>query len=149
MTVRASGSYGIQLTVDNGSTTSVASKTVSVTLPGNTAGVSFQTIVNTVTGVSFTCSGCHVYSSPSVVNTKSQIGTAPPWDNATLVDGTTLYQRIRQRTDIVTPTNSLLLNCPHGGCGAMGAQTAFSSTAAGTIYDQFLQWISQGAPPGN
>jgi hypothetical protein len=31
----------------------------------------------------------------------------------------------------------------------MLAQTAFSSQASGTIYDQFLQWISHGAPPGN
>jgi len=31
----------------------------------------------------------------------------------------------------------------------MAAQAAFSSQLPGTIYDQFLQWISHGAPPGN
>jgi len=147
MVVRASGAYGVQLTVDNGSgTPATASKTVTVTVTG---GTSFQTIVNTVTGAAFTCSGCHVYSSPSVVNTAAQIGSAPPWDNATLSDGTTLYQRIRQRTNIASPASSLLLVCPHSGCGGMAAQADFSSQLSGTIYDQFLQWISHGAPPGN
>src|SRR4029077_13489665 len=128
------------------SSTATTSKTVTVAVTG---GTSFQTIVKTVTGGGFTCSGCHVYSSPSVVNTASQIGSAPPWDNATLSDGTTLYQRIRQRTNLVTPANSLLLLCPHSGCGGMPAQPSFSAQTAGTIYDQFLQWISHGAPPGN
>jgi hypothetical protein len=147
MTVRASGAYGVQLTVDNGSgTTATASKTVTVNVTG---GTSFQTIVNTVTGGAFTCSSCHVYSSPSVVNTSTQSGSPPPWDNATLTDGTTLYQRIRQRTNIASAASSLLLVCPHSGCGGMSAQAAFSSQLSGTIYDQFLQWISHGAPPGN
>src|SRR6266853_5170531 len=146
MTVRASGTYGVQLTVDNGSSPATASKTVSVTVVG---GTSFQTIVNTVTGGTFTCSGCHVYGSPSVVNTSTQSGSAPPWDNATLTDGTTLYQRIQQRTSITSAASSLLLACPHSGCGGMPAQAAFSSQLSGSIYDQFLQWISHGAPPGN
>ena len=147
MIVKASGSYGIQLTVNNGSSSASASRTLTV---GVTGGTTFQTIVNTVNdGINFPCAGCHVYSSPSVVNTATQIGSAPPWDNATLSDGTTLYQRIRQRTNIGSAASSLLLVCPHSGCGGMGAQTAFSSTLAGSIYDQFLQWISHGAPPGN
>ena len=33
--------------------------------------------------------------------------------------------------------------------GGMSAQAAFSSQLPGTIYDQFLQWVSNGAPPGN
>jgi len=146
MTVRASGAYGVQLTVDNGSSPATASKTVNANVAG---GTSFQTIINTVTGVGFTCQGCHVYSSPSVINTSTQSGSAPPWDNATLADGTTLYQRIRQRTNIASAASSLLLVCPHSGCGGMSAQAAFSSQLPGTIYDQFLQWVSNGAPPGN
>jgi len=31
----------------------------------------------------------------------------------------------------------------------MPAQPSFASTAVGTIYDQFLNWIKDGAPPGN
>jgi hypothetical protein len=71
----------------------------------------------------------------------------PPWDNLSTKDAATLYQRLRQRINLGTPVNSLLLTCPHLGCGGMAAQADFSSVATGSNYDNFLKWIQDGAPP--
>src|SRR6266568_416598 len=145
MTVRATGSYNIQLTVDNGSSPATASKTVSVR-PGG--GILFTNIVGILNASP--CSGCHIYgaSVTSVVNPADLAGFPPPWDNATAKDGTTLYQRVRQRV-ILGSSSSRLLVCPHTGCGAMGgSQTGFVNTTD-TNYVNFLTWISNGAPAGN
>jgi hypothetical protein len=80
-------------------------------------------------------------------------GFPPAWADANTLGGvqTTLYQRVRQRVNLVTPTASLLIVCPNASCdgGAMPAQLNFSSTALGSNYDNFLKWIQDGAPPGN
>jgi hypothetical protein len=144
MTVRATGAYGVQLTVDNGSSAATASKGVSVTITG---GITFQTtIVGIVT--SSPCSGCHLYNNLSgIFNTSTQSGTAPAWDNANTADGMTLYQRIRQRVTLgVNAANSLLVTCPQSGCGSMPTQNLGPGTAT---YDNILTWIQRGAPPGN
>ncbi len=142
MTVRATGAYGVQLTVDNSSSSATASKTVSVTLVG---GTSFQTIINTVTASP--CSGCHIYTNlASIFNTSQQSGTAPAWDNANTADGMTLYQRIRQRVNLASPASSLLITCPQSGCGNMPTYALGPGTAT---HDNFLSWIQHGAPPGN
>ena len=143
MTVTATGTYDVQLRVDNGSSTSTVNKNVTV---NPTNGITFATIAGTV-GVT-PCSGCHIFGTlTNIYNTVSQTGFAPPWNNANTQDGATLYQRLRQRVNLGTPTSSLLLVCPNAGCGGMGAQATFSSTAAGTDYDNFLKWIQDGAPP--
>ncbi len=142
MTVRATGAYGVQLTVDNGSSPATASRTVSVTLNG---GTSFQTIINIVTNSP--CSGCHLYGNlSSIFNTSPQSGTAPAWDNASTADGVTLYQRIRQRVNLASPASSLLVTCPQSGCGNMPTQNLGPGTAT---HDNILSWIQNGAPPGN
>ncbi len=144
MTVRATGSYNIQLTVDNGSSPATASKTVSVR-PGG--GILFTNIVGVLNAPP--CSGCHIYGNLSnVVNPADLAGFQPPWDNATAKDGTTLYQRVRQRV-ILGSSSSRLLACPHTGCGGMsGSQMGFVNTTD-TNYVNFLTWISNGAPAGN
>ncbi|HZF18519.1 MAG TPA: hypothetical protein VE008_02300 [Burkholderiales bacterium] len=149
MTVGATGSYGVQLTVDNGFTSATASRTVSVS-PGG--GVTFPTIVNVLN--SAPCSGCHQYGSvvngvlQGVFNPASQIGTQPSWTNASTQEGDTLYMRVRQRV-ILGSSNSLLLRCPHLGCGGMGGNQAGFVNTTDTNYTNFLTWISNGAPPGN
>jgi hypothetical protein len=142
MTVRATGAYGVQLTVDNGSSPATASNTVSVTLNG---GTTFQTIVNIVTASP--CSGCHIYTTlTGIFNTSPQSGTAPAWDNANTADGVTLYQRIRQRVNLASPASSLLVICPQSGCGNMPAYALGPGTPT---HDNILSWIQNGAPPGN
>jgi hypothetical protein len=143
MTVRATGAYGVQLTVDNGSSPATASTTVNVTLVG---GTSFQTIVNIVT--SSPCSGCHLYGNLSTIfNTSPQSGSAPAWDNANTADGVTLYQRIRQRVILgINAASSLLVVCPQSGCGGMPTQGFGPGTPT---HDNILSWIQNGAPPGN
>lgn len=145
MTVRATGAYGVQLTVDNGSSPATASKTVTVSPSG---GISFPTIVGVVNASP--CSGCHLYINlANVVNPIFGSGYPPPWDNLTAKDGTTLYQRIRQRVNLGTPASSQLLVCPHSGCGGMpGAQTGFVNTTDAN-YVNVLTWIQNAAPPGN
>jgi mono/diheme cytochrome c family protein len=151
MNVRATGAYGVQLTVDNGSSTSAASKPVTVT---TTQGKTFAATVVPVIGTS-PCSGCHQVTPPltGVFNTAVASGFPPAWADANTLGGvqTTLYQRVRQRVNLVTPTASLLIVCPNASCdgGAMPAQLNFSSTALGSNYDNFLKWIQDGAPPGN
>jgi len=156
MTVRATGSYGVQLTVDNGSGTSTISKTLTISPSRGTA---FPTIVANLSTNINSCSSCHVFGNlTNIFNTTS--GTAnsaamPPWDNGVTQDGESLYQRVMQRVNLGIPTSSLLLVCPNAGCdfngtfNVMPAQPSFASTALGTIYDQFRNWILDGAPPGN
>jgi hypothetical protein len=45
--------------------------------------------------------------------------------------------------------NGLLLTCPHTGCGGMGSQPNFTSTAVNSDFDKLQKWITDGAPPGN
>jgi hypothetical protein len=145
MNVRATGSYTVQLTVDNGSTTSSVPKTITVT---PTQGKTFSAAVVPVIGGA-PCNGCHLTTTPltGVFNTASGSGFPPAWANGNTLGGiqTTLYQRVRQRVDLVTPSASLIIVCPTSGCdgGAMPAQAGF---VAGP---DFLKWIQDGAPPGN
>jgi hypothetical protein len=145
MSVRATGSYAVQLTVDNGSTTSSVPKTITVT---PTQGKTFSAAVVPVIGGA-PCNGCHQTTTPltGVFNTASASGFPPAWANGNTLGGiaTTLYQRVRQRVDLATPSASLIITCPTSGCdgGAMPAQVGF---AAGP---DFLKWIQDGAPPGN
>jgi len=83
-------------------------------------------------------------------------------------DGTILYQRVRQRVNLTTSTDSLLLLNPSnntntintnghgGGCQpgfniwgepAFGAHGCSDTSRAN--YDNFNKWILDGAPPGN
>jgi hypothetical protein len=72
---------------------------------------------------------------------------APPWDDTNTKEGDTLYQRIRQRVNLSTPTSSLLLVCPSAGCApGMGSYSWASGSAP---YDSVRNWIQAGAPPGN
>jgi len=143
MTVKVTGTYTVKLTVNNGIASSFDQKGIAVSPSGN---VTFSSIVSTLSSAG--CLGCHGYGSlTGIYNTASQIGVAPPWDSANTAEGDTLYQRIRQRTDVASPASSLLLVCPHSGCGGMGAQAPFSATTSGTDYDNFLKWITDGAPP--
>jgi mono/diheme cytochrome c family protein len=145
MNVRATGSYTVQLTVDNGSTTSSVPKTITVT---PTQGKTFAAAVVPVIGTA-PCNGCHVVTTPltGVFNTASGSGFPPAWANGNTLGGiqTTLYQRVRQRVDLASPSTSLIITCPTSGCdgGAMPAQAGF---VAGP---DFLKWIQDGAPPGN
>jgi hypothetical protein len=145
MSVRATGSYAVQLTVDNGSTTSSVPKTITVT---PTQGKTFSAAVVPVIGGA-PCNGCHQTTTPltGVFNTASASGFPPAWANGNTLGGiaTTLYQRVRQRVDLATPSASLIITCPTSGCdgGAMPAQVGF---AAGP---DFLKWIQDGAPPGD
>jgi PKD repeat protein len=151
MNVRATGSYAVQLTVDNGSTTSSVPKTITVT---PTQGKTFAAIVVPVVGGA-PCSGCHQYGTPltGVFNPAVASGFPPPWDNANTLGGvqTTLYQRIRMRVNLASPAASLIIVCPNASCdaGAMPAQANFAATGVGSNYDNFLKWIQDGAPPGN
>jgi hypothetical protein len=119
-----------------------------------TQGKTFAATVVPVIGTS-PCSGCHQVTPPltGVFNTAVASGFPPAWADANTLGGvqTTLYQRVRQRVNLVTPTASLLIVCPNASCdgGAMPAQLNFSSTALGSNYDNFLKWIQDGAPPGN
>jgi hypothetical protein len=145
MNVRATGSYTVQLTVDNGSTTSSVPKTITVT---PTQGKTFAAAVVPVIGTT-PCNGCHTVTTPltGVFNTNVASGFPPAWADGNTLGGiqTTLYQRVRMRVDLATPSSSLIITCPTSGCdaGAMPAQVGF---AAGP---DFLKWIQDGAPPGN
>ncbi|HZF19829.1 MAG TPA: hypothetical protein VE008_09000 [Burkholderiales bacterium] len=145
MNVRATGSYAVQLTVDNGSTTGSVPKTITVT---PTQGKTFSAAVVPVIGGA-PCNGCHQNTTPltGVFNTASASGFPPAWANGNTLGGiaTTLYQRVRQRVNLGTPSASLIITCPTSGCdgGAMPAQGGF---VAGP---DFLKWIQDGAPPGN
>lgn len=145
MNVGATGSYTVQLTVDNGSTTSSITKAITVT---PTQGKTFSAAVVPVIGGS-PCNGCHQATTPltGVFNTNVASGFPPAWANGNTLGGiaTTLYQRVRMRVTLGTPSSSLIITCPTSGCdgGAMPAQPGF---AAGP---DFLKWIQDGAPPGN
>jgi hypothetical protein len=95
------------------------------------------------------CNGCHQNTTPltGVFNTASASGFPPAWANGNTLGGiaTTLYQRVRQRVNLASPSTSLIITCPTSGCdgGVMPAQPGF---AAGP---DFLKWIQDGAPPGN
>jgi hypothetical protein len=145
MNVRATGPYTVQLTVDNGSTTSSITKAITVT---PTQGKTFSAAVVPVIGGA-PCNGCHQVTTPltGVFNTNVASGFPPAWANGNTLGGnpTTLYQRVRMRVNLGTPGSSLIITCPTSGCdgGAMPAQVGF---AAGP---DFLKWIQDGAPPGN
>jgi len=151
MNARATGTYIVQLTVVNGFGASApATKQFTVTPPAGV--VNFGTIASIVT-----CgSGCHqlnTTTTSTLFNTIPQQGNPPPWANGNTADGATLYMRLRQR--VVLPpseTTSLLLVCPHQGCGGMSNAygVSFGSTTLGSnsTYDQVHQWINAGAPPG-
>ncbi len=146
MTVRVTGTYGVQLTVDNGSSQSSVSKPVTVS---PLQGVTFGTVAG-VLGAS-PCSSCHAYggSASTSFNPASGSGFPPEWDNATTADGETLYQRVMQRVILANPAASHILTCPNAGCFSMGGgQTGFTTTSD-TNYVRFLHWIQDGAPPGN
>ncbi|MBI3530045.1 MAG: hypothetical protein HY067_19025 [Betaproteobacteria bacterium] len=143
LTIRATGSYTVRLDVtDAASNTTFTTSTFSIA-PSN--GITFSTVAGTFPSVSPACTGCHSGSGadPGVG------GGAPSWQNVTGSDGRTLWGRVIRRVNLGTASSSLLLVCPNAGCGAMGAQTPFSSTASGSNYDNFLKWIQDGAPPGN
>jgi mono/diheme cytochrome c family protein len=145
MNVGATGSYTVQLTVNNGSTTSSITKAITVT---PTQGKTFNTAVVPVIGGA-PCNGCHQNTTPltGVFNTASGSGFPPAWANGNTLGGnqTTLYQRVRQRVSLGSPATSLIIVCPTSGCdgGAMPAQGGF---VAGP---DFLKWIQDGAPPGD
>ncbi len=146
MTVRVTGNYTVQLTVDNGSAQSSISKAVTVSPP---QGVTFGTVAG-VLGAS-PCSSCHAYggSTSTSFNPASGSGFPPEWDNATTADGETLYQRVMQRVILGNPAASHILTCPNAGCFSMGGGQAGFTTTSDTNYVRFLHWIQDGAPPGN
>jgi hypothetical protein len=148
MTVRITGNYGVQLTVDNGSAQNSTTKTVTVS---PRQGVTFGTVAG-VLGAS-PCSTCHIYGSVSTLfNPASGSGFPPEWDNATTFDGETLYQRVMQRVVVTPPANistSHVLVCPNAGCFSMPGSQAGFTTTSDTNYVRFLNWIQDGAPPGN
>jgi mono/diheme cytochrome c family protein len=154
-TVRTTGSYGVQLTVDNGTLTqSTATKTITISPP---QGVTFATVAGIVGGSP--CSGCHIFGTPltTIFNTASGTNSSlamPPWDNApTLGNGTenvSLYRRLMQRVNLGSAANSLLVVCPSVSCdgGVMPAQGG-NFVVGGSSYNNLLRWIQDGAPPGN
>jgi mono/diheme cytochrome c family protein len=152
MNVRATGTYGVQLTVDNGSSTSTTpTKSITVTTSqGKTFGATIVPVIGATP-----CDGCHQVTAPltGVFNTAVNSGFPPAWANANTLGGiaTTLYQRVRQRVNLASPAASLIIVCPNASCdgGAMPAQANFSATGLGSNYDNFLKWIQDGAPPGD
>jgi hypothetical protein len=153
LTVRATGSYTVQLQVtDNASNSNATTSTFNV---NPTNGVPFSTLGATTTGLFTTlgCTGCHS-------------GTPPSWQNVTGVDGSTLWRRVFQRVDLGTSANSLLLLNPSdtnnvlnpgghgGGCRAGFNINGFAVPAvcpdlSTANYTTFQNWILDGAPPGN
>jgi hypothetical protein len=152
MQARATGQYGIQLTVDNGSGTSSTNATVTVRGPNNV--VFRPTIVNILT--SSPCSGCHTTSTPlsntfNPASNTSNFAAIPPWSDAPTLgtvgqpENVSLYQRVMQRVNL-----GLLPLCPHSGCdsGDMpGNQTGFVNTTDAN-YVNVQNWVNDGAPPG-
>jgi len=175
MTVRATGTYAVNLTVNNGSGSNTTSKVVTVT---PTRGVKFTDVVTTLNDtVNVGCTGCHTsggtaYYNPISNDTNNFNYNPPSWVDELGSESTptTLYQRIMQRVNLATPTNSLLLLNPSndqgttintnghgGGClpgfdiwGAGGTGTPwFCPDTSSANYNNFLKWIQDGAPPGN
>jgi hypothetical protein len=180
MTARATGSYTLQLTVTNGLSSHSVSRVIQV---NPFRGVRFSDFTGTSNDGYFQsigCSGCHFHVTPRYnpfSNNPNGSGFEPPqWENITGADGTTLYERVRQRVNLGTPTRSLLLlnptngnngfndnpvvglnTTPHGGgClagfniwgeAAFGAHGCADTSQAN--YNNFLNWIQDGAPPGN
>ena len=178
MTARATGSYTVQLTVNNGLSSHSISKVVQV---NPFRGVRFSDFTGTSNDGYFNsigCSGCHFHGTPRYnpfSNNPNGSGFEPPqWENMTGADGTTLYERVRQRVNLGTPASSLLVLNPTnttsvlnpivglnstghgGGClpgfniwgeAAFGAHGCPDTSQAN--YNNFLNWIQDGAPPGN
>ena len=168
MTVRATGSYTVQLTVDNGLSSSTVSRVVVV---NPFRSFKFTDVANTLASPSPGCTGCHSGFVPYHNPASNLPGFNPPdWANVTDTDGTTLYQRLRQRVNLATSANSLLLLNPSndpsttintnghgGGClagfniwgVAAGVGPYFCPDTSRANYDNFRAWILDGAPPGN
>jgi len=176
MTARATGSYTVQLTVTNGLSSNTISKVVAV---NPFSGVKFSDFTGTSDNGFFNtigCSSCHFHGAANTYynpfsNNPNGGGWEPPqWENMTGIDGTTLYERVRQRVNLATSTNSLLLLNPSndpsttintnghgGGClpgfniWGVGAGVApyFCPDTSRANYDNFRNWILDGAPPGN
>jgi PKD repeat protein len=151
LTVRATGSYTIRLTVDNGLSTDQIDRTFTVT-PAQ--GYSFANLRSAFGTLG--CTGCHVftpaYNDPDPA---ANSGTEPSWENANDSNGKTLYERVRDRVNLGTPASSLLVlnpsnnsTAPNGNGHGGGCQASFGCAADGsTNYDSFLNWIEDGAPP--
>jgi hypothetical protein len=148
MTARATGSYTVQLTVTNGFGNSApVTKPFTVVLPAGAVTFAGTGGIKSILG----CASCHMYGNATantLFNTASgTANVAPPWDDTNTKEGDTLYQRIRQRVNLSTPTSSLLLVCPSAGCApGMGSYSWASGSAP---YDSVRNWIQAGAPPGN
>ncbi len=171
LSARATGSYTVQLTVTNGLSSHSISKVVQV---NPFRGVRFSNFTGTSDNGYFStigCSGCHFYGvANTYYNPVSNNGWNPQWENMTGIDGTTLYERVRQRVNLAVSTNSLLLLNPShdqgvtintnghgGGClpgfniWGVAANVApyFCPDTSRANYDNFNNWILDGAPPGN
>jgi hypothetical protein len=163
LTVRATGSYQVQLQVtDSAANTNATTNTFSVT-PAR--GITFATLGATTTGLftTLTCTSCHFGTAADPANNS---GLAPSWQNVNDVNGKTLWRRVFQRVDLVTSANSLLLLNPsntnnainpggHGGGCRPGfninnfAVPGVCPDASTANYTTFQNWILDGSPPGN
>ena len=148
LTVKATGSYTVQLQVTDGAANSTTSQSTFSVTPTN--GTTFQTMTTILGG----CGGCHSYAAgatnPDPVNNS---GLRPSWANENDSNGKTLWQRVFQRVISGNPGSSLLYQNPtntdpggHGG----GCQSGFGCGIGGSGNDtSFSNWITDGAPPGN
>jgi PKD repeat protein len=132
LTVRATGSYTVQLTVTDAALNSSSPATSTFTVT-SASGYTFSSVKGVLSG----CTGCHV--------TAGANSSEPDWNDEN-AGGLTLWQRVFQRTNLGSPSSSRLVDCPTNGCGAMSAQPGLFS---GTDHTNFVNWITDGAPPGN
>jgi mono/diheme cytochrome c family protein len=166
LTVRATGSYTVRLTItDAALNTTFTTSSFSVT-PAR--GTTFSAMSGLFASIG--CTNCHSYAlgatNPDPANSS---GFAPSWANENDSNGKTQWKRVFQRVDLVTSTSSLLLLNPSsnstspntnghgGGCQpgfnvwgeAAGAATHFCADTSSANYTTFRNWILDGAPPGN
>ncbi len=150
LTVHRTGTYVVQLSVDNGLGPDVASRTITVGVP---AGSTF-TAVRTLLQDGAQCGSCHIWGSSPVPAVALGAGQ-PYWDSAVDTNGTSLYNRVLLRAlvsdpssaNTTNPSGSRLLECPSLGCnaGSMAPQPGFH-TGDFSNYNVFLNWIVGGAP---
>jgi len=136
--------------VTNGLSNDTLDRTFTVT---TTQGFTFASLRSAF--VNLNCNGCHFFDPANTNNNNPDpapnSGNPPSWENLADSNGKTLYQRVRDRVNLGTPASSSLVlnpaNNPAGSHGG-GCRDGFGCNATGTAnYDNFLNWIEDGAPP--
>jgi hypothetical protein len=151
------GTYTVQLFVDNGALSAGTTVTKNITVTANRTFAA--NVVPVFSNVSYGCTGCHAFSwGGNNPDPSTNSGIPPSWvSGETDSNGKTLYQRVFDRINTATPVRSLLLLNPlnvnngfndnpvvapnvtvHGG----GQLFSDENDAA---YITFLTWIVGGA----